>query len=287
MGERKVNNRILDKAAREVLESPRHQGHKLSPVAVVAAMVLIVVSIVFAATRYNKNPEVASVQTDTPAAEAATPEQTALPDKLIPPAGLSTEQSRSMALSSLFDLWGISYKSDETTSACWQSRLQGLACLRGLGSLNNLKIMNRPAMLRLYTESGVEYYATLSSLNNETASLTVGNVRLDVPVKDIESQWLGDYILLWKPPPEYSGEIQPGDRGPSVRWLDRQLSLINGREPSQEELLSYDKSLIKEVKRFQLAEGLVPDGIVGTQTIIHINTANSENVPTLADNRER
>ena len=104
-----------------------------------------------------------------------------------------------------------------------------------------------------------EYHATLISLGKDTASLLLGDHKIDVSVKDIESRWLGDYTLLLRVPPEYSGDIQPGDQGMSVTWLDERLSLINNRNKKEGEVISYNNMLVKELKRFQLAEGLVPD----------------------------
>jgi murein L,D-transpeptidase YcbB/YkuD len=50
-------------------------------------------------------------------------------------------------------------------------------------------------------------------------------------------------------------------------------------EPSSE---LYDADLVREIKKFQLVEGLVPDGIVGPLTLLHINTAVFDDIPTLS-----
>jgi general secretion pathway protein A len=44
--------------------------------------------------------------------------------------------------------------------------------------------------------------------------------------------------------------------------------------------------MISQVKKFQLDEGLVPDGIVGTQTLIHLNTVVDGEVPLLINKQE-
>ena len=44
----------------------------------------------------------------------------------------------------------------------------------------------------------------------------------------------------------------------------------------------YDIGLVKEVRKFQVAHGLVPDGIVGPETVLHINTAVYNDFPTLS-----
>lgn len=71
--------------------------------------------------------------------------------------------------------------------------------------------------------------------------------------------------------PDYQGPILPGQKGKVVQWLDRQLSFIQGRPAQSPKNLVFDDTLVREVKKFQLAKGLVPKGIVGPQTIIHLN----------------
>ena len=56
----------------------------------------------------------------------------------------------------------------------------------------------------------------------------------------------------------------------------------NIKIPARDALL-FDFQLQKHVLAFQRAHGLLPDGIVGKQTMIHLNsTINRENVPRLA-----
>ncbi len=298
-GKRKVTNSILTKAANEVLERNVRQRSKISPAFLVAALILILFGLVFSAAYLNRAsdhpPEVIEtvdakpIDKGMPAAISVpvhlpTPEPLTLTVKLQWPVSSSMDESKDLAFRSLFNIWGKEYSEAEPASVCWQAQLQGLNCLRGLGSLNSLRIMNRPVILRLFNDAGDEYYAVLISFGIDTASLYVAGNKLTVSLKDLESHWLGDYTLLWKAPPDYTGEIQPGDSSTAVVWLDRHLSAMNERAPRPEnEAGLYDNSLVNEVKRFQLAEGLVPDGIIGTQTIIHLNTVILDNVPTLKE----
>jgi general secretion pathway protein A len=73
---------------------------------------------------------------------------------------------------------------------------------------------------------------------------------------------------------------------PLVQWLDNQLALVQGRTNQPRENLEFDNELVKQVKKYQLAKGLIPDGIVGAQTLIHLNTAVDSDIPTLIKNQE-
>jgi general secretion pathway protein A len=69
--------------------------------------------------------------------------------------------------------------------------------------------------------------------------------------------------------------------GPAVQWLETQLAIIQGGRARTGGVFIYDAQLINQVKKFQISEEMVPDGIVGPQTIIHLNTAAGIKAPRL------
>ncbi len=282
-GKNQVNKSILTKAGHEVFgETEYNAQHRRASIGLLAALLIIAFATVFAATYYNHNKNTArTVSADR--TEPSISKESRQPDALQCPVDKPDYSSRDMAFESLFRQWGISYQSKEDVSACEQARAQGLRCLDAVGNLSNLRQLNRPAILRLFDTQGKEFYAALTSLEDQAASLVVGGETMKVAVKDIESRWHGEYILLWKTPPDYQGYIHPGDKGFVVQWLDKQISLIQGRTPQSNENLVYNDELVRQVKEFQLAEGLVPDGIVGTQTLIHINAVVDKEEPALND----
>jgi general secretion pathway protein A len=207
-------------------------------------------------------------------------------DSLQWPEKQDIQMSMDMALQVLFHRWGVTYQHQDVKPACRQAEENGLQCLNGLGSLNTLREVNRPAMLRLFGDEGKEYYATLTALGSETATINIGADERKIAVQDIESQWFGDYSILWRTPPNYRGTVQIGDRGSHIRWLHAQLALIRGGTDRAKEKEVFDEELLTQVKRFQISEGLVPDGIVGFKTLIHINSATEQAVPTLSVTQE-
>jgi general secretion pathway protein A len=64
------------------------------------------------------------------------------------------------------------------------------------------------------------------------------------------------------------------------------LAIVQGRQKLTTEEPVFDDELVKRVKEFQISKGLVPDGIVGPQTIIHLNLA-SENGDPLLSGKQR
>jgi len=195
------------------------------------------------------------------------------------PTDLPFDRDQHMAFQALFKRWEVPYKKGE--DVCQQAQAGGLRCLKGLGSLSSIMKLNRPAVLKLFDDQGRNYYVALTGITGQTAMIEVGGEARSVMLKEVEKRWLGDYTLLWRLPPDYRGDIRPGMKGRDIYWLDAQLATVQGRKPLTAETLAYDTQLVVQVKKFQLAEGMVPDGVIGPQTIIHLNNAAGGKDPTL------
>jgi general secretion pathway protein A len=277
-----VNNHTLVRAAREVFgdSKAREPGYRRTfSWWVFAGLILTFFGVAIAIT-YNNQDKKESMPVKV---------KTATHQELVPlrwPRNLPVELSKEMAYQNLFNHWDISYNSQINVTACQQAQDHGMRCLSARGSLNNLRKLNRPAVLKLFDEQGQEFYASLVALKEQTATFIVGTETKEVNVKDIAFRWFGDYTLLWRMPPEYRGNIHPGKKGAGVQWLDQRLALIQGREAEMGKNLTFNDELVLQVKEFQLAEGLVPDGIVGPQTLIHLNTAVGRGVPLLIASKE-
>mgnify|MGYP005842090641 CR=1 FL=1 len=204
------------------------------------------------------------------------------PAKLSWPAEQPIANSRLLAMEALFQLWGASFKAAPGQSAaCQQAEAQGLACLSGKGGLDDLRRYNRPALLKLYTEQGAEFYATLTSIDGQHARFSVGGAERIVPIEEIALRWLGDYLLLWRPPPHYQGVVQMGGRGPMVEWLQQSLPKVLGEAEESFKGAVFSEQMAHAVKKFQLINGLQPDGMVGPQTLILLDMALKPEPPLL------
>ena len=109
--------------------------------------------------------------------------------------------------------------------------------------------------------------------------MRIGDKDFNISLSDLESRWFGDYTILWRMPPAFTGAIKLGTSGDDVQWLASNLAAINGQEVPG--IISYDTRLIRDVKNFQKQEGLSSDGIAGVQTLIQINTVMDKSVPRL------
>ncbi len=88
-------------------------------------------------------------------------------------------------------------------------------------------------------------------------------------------------------PPElitFSGLLRPGRGHKNVPLLRARL---NAPEVAEENLHTYDPTLVEAVKLFQEAKGLKPDGIIGKQTLHVLNQSDYDKIKQLIVNMER
>jgi general secretion pathway protein A len=100
-----------------------------------------------------------------------------------------------------------------------------------------------------------------------------------VTVQDLEARWQGHYQLLWRISPQGFSLFRPGERGPGVTWLTKNLLAADIKSAQVKDF--YDSDVVEAVKAFQRSRGLVADGLAGRQTLIHLNSATDATVPRL------
>jgi general secretion pathway protein A len=214
-------------------------------------------------------------------AEVAPPTPTVTLER---PSGTTRAQTRDKAYRTLFAKWQIAYDPVGRYGPLEQAKSQGLFCLEEKGSLADLRRMNRPAVLKLGSGKD-EYYAALLSLDENTATVVIGDETRSVNVGEIAARWSGDYVLLWRGPKGYGNKLKPGSQGPAVAWLDSRLGRVQGREPSSDPRPLYDEKMENRVREFQTAAGLVADGIAGARTVICLTSAAGDSGPVLRDRK--
>ncbi len=101
-------------------------------------------------------------------------------------------------------------------------------------------------------------------------------------VEQVDRYWYGDYTLLLQATPAGRLYLRMGDRSPDVNWLRQQLEIAQGTTIPAADVNLFDFALQKQVLEFQRSRGLIADGIVGKNTLIHLNSsAGREGVPFL------
>jgi general secretion pathway protein A len=272
----RVDHATLKQAAREVFYNPAAQRSMMRPLlaglllAVLAAALYLLVAQTPAQTK-------AAVQT------AAAKPLAALPNVLEWPATYPLSRSQEMAYTALFKTWGTDYKGGD---ACLQAEAIGLRCLTARGGLDELRQLNLPAVLLMRDNQGQKFYATLARLDDSSATFDVGTETRAVALGALAEQWSGHYTLLWRMPPVASKQLRLGDQGPDVEWLGKQLAQLDGKAAETTQGQVFDEAMMRQVKQFQLAQGLIPDGTVGPQTMMRLSGAADKTVPKLNRQQE-
>jgi general secretion pathway protein A len=176
------------------------------------------------------------------------------------------------AFNKLFALWGLRYTAG-SVDPCSQALQAGLECLTQRGSLAQLRLFNRPAVLNVIDEAGRSHQLVLAGLDEEHALVDLGGAQRQIGIGDLSSAWFGDYVLLWKPTAGGSQPLALGARSARVRWLRDSLRRVNGLPAEEAASDRYDAALVTLVEDFQRRNRLAVDGIAGVQTQVALDAA--------------
>jgi general secretion pathway protein A len=239
-----------------------------------AAAAVAVVSVILLLPRFWNPVDAAPVTAD--AATAATAPipapKPAAPtlDQLL--AQFPGETDPDNAFNKLFALWRMHYVAG-STDPCSQALQAGLECLTQRGSLAQLRLFNRPAVLNVIDSQGRGHQLVLAGLDDEHARVDLGGAQREIGIGDLSRAWFGDYVLLWKPASGASQPLALGSRDARVRWLRDSLRRVNGMPAEEAGSDRFDQSLVTLVEEFQRRNRLAVDGIAGVQTQVALDAA--------------
>jgi general secretion pathway protein A len=186
----------------------------------------------------------------------------------------------------LLALWGTALSDDR--DPCGQAAKAGLSCLDQRGSWAQVRTLNRPAILTLTDDRGQRHRVVLSSLDDKTATLNLGEHNEKVSIDDVSRDWFGEFTVVWKPKTSHTRLLSLGMQGDEVRWLRRSLNALAGGSSDPEHADLYDQELAIAVQNFQREHRLNVDGIAGVQTQVVLDTVLADpNSPVLLANALR
>jgi general secretion pathway protein A len=176
------------------------------------------------------------------------------------------------AYNKLFTLWGLRYVAG-SVDPCGQALQSGLECLTQRGSLAQLQLFNRPAVLNVIDSTGKSHQLVLAGLDAEHATIDLGGARREIGIGDLARAWFGDYVLLWRPASGGSQPLALGAKNARVKWLRDSLRRVNGLPADDGADDRFDPALVTLVEDFQRKNRLAVDGIAGVQTQVALDSA--------------
>ncbi|MEC8898704.1 MAG: AAA family ATPase, partial [Pseudomonadota bacterium] len=167
-------------------------------------------------------------------------------------------QSLAEAFGALFGLWGKNYEPSANPIACDYAATVGLACLERQGSRRSLEFINRPAILQLRDERGRTRQVVVEQLDGELAMIATPVGSQQVPFREIEEYWYGDFRVLWRIPEFMTGDGFYGDDSGQQLWIGARMMELAGRLSSsgQEAARVKRMEMMDQVRWYQEKRGL-------------------------------
>ena len=152
--------------------------------------------------------------------------------------------------------------------ACPPVIAAGLNCLRGSGTLRQVAQFNRPVILALQlARDGALHYALLTGIGKQKVRLRYLDRSYTLATRELSDLWHGQFMAVFRLPPDIPQSLQLGDAGPATAWVAQQLAMHDHGSTHAEGPSFYDAALESRVRRLQKGFGLVADGIVGPETL--------------------
>ncbi|MFL6649271.1 MAG: AAA family ATPase [Sulfurifustaceae bacterium] len=184
------------------------------------------------------------------------------------------------AMAALFAHWGNNYRALQGNTGCERALKAGLHCFYATGTWNNLRELNRPAIIELIAPDGQRRQALVKAVTAERVALEVGGQTREFPLATVDRRWYGKFLTLWRAPPSGETPLRVGVQGPAIVWLRGALAKASGTPVLDAENVSFDTKLEKQVKAFQRRHHLDADGVVGRNTLILLDRFDADSPPT-------
>jgi len=171
----------------------------------------------------------------------------------------------------LLDYLGLEGSSPD--NPCALRDRQTLVCEKmHVGSWNELRDINRPALLTLVTAEKKWVYLLVTGLGEDRVRVHFRGVDEELPWRDLAELWNGDLLYIWSRPADFDKSLALGDKGELVTWVAEQFARLD-KQPAPLTRQYFNDKLEKRVELFQSSQRMVPDGIFGVQTLRRLNEA--------------
>ena len=164
-------------------------------------------------------------------------------------------------------MWGLALADGDP---CPTAARLNLRCLQTKGGIDELRLLDRPAVLTLRDDPVAPNYVLLTALDKHGATITApGGAPQTIVVDELAARFGGEFTTFWRAPRSWRDEVSVGDRGPDVDWLAQRLSLIYELKTPQENQ-PLDAALRARLTEFQTEQHLKADGVAGPKTFIRL-----------------
>ncbi len=96
--------------------------------------------------------------------------------------------------------WGQTYERRPGEQPCDAVRRRGLDCIARRGTWNLVRRFDLPVVLEIAPASGRRRFLGVTAIDENGATVHAGSRRELVSVQQIEREWDGSLVVLWRPP---------------------------------------------------------------------------------------
>jgi general secretion pathway protein A len=184
-----------------------------------------------------------------------------------PPLAPGEGAGKAAALRQLAGMWGLALVDGDP---CPTAARLNLRCLQTKGGIDELRQLDRPAVLTLRDDPVAPNYVLLTALDKRNATImTPGATPQTVSLDALAARFGGEFTTFWRAPRSWRDEVSVGDHGPDVDWLAKRLSqLYELKKPQENQPL--DAALRSRLTEFQTEQHLKADGVAGPKTFIRL-----------------
>ena len=201
--------------------------------------------------------------------------------------------TRKDAITAALNLWKIDLSifphldriEDNQTFFRMASQHNGFICQSVTGDLELIRTLNLPAIIELLIPDGSSHgYMTVKKMEGEAVTLAAGGLDpVVVSLEQVKTFWTGVALVPWKNFLSCTGEIPNHAPRDSVVTLKMMLTDMGFSDIVVNP--DYDKATQEAVKKIQVKNGILPDGVVGPFTkIILYNEHGSFEIPHIRAN---
>lgn len=278
-----IEKQIFASAAKEVAGTATHQEEKVAAartswhallVAVVAAVMVAVWFLLpdelstSSAPLANAGAVNESTQSSSLLASSSSAPSASVVNEQLPLIAMATRDLVAAQLV-LFD--HLSLAVGDTTNPCLASVAVNYSCEKvRLASWDELKDINRPGLMTLATSDKKWVYLLLAGLSENYVLIIENGVERIIPWRDIAPLWTGDFYYVWSRPQGFEKSLQLGDKSDLVTWVAEQFAQLD-QQPAPLTRQFYTEKLKKRVELFQRTQNILPDGVIGAQTLRRLN----------------
>jgi len=174
---------------------------------------------------------------------------------------------KAAALRQLAGMWGLALVDGDP---CPTAARLNLRCLQTKGGIEDLRLLDRPAVLTLRDDPVAPNYVLLTALDKRNATITTpGGTPQTISLDALAARFGGEFTTFWRAPRSWRDEVSVGDHGPDVDWLAKRLAqLYELKKPQENQPL--DAALRSRLTEFQTGQHLKADGVAGPKTFIRL-----------------